>query len=114
MKNIKNKKILLVVLVMVIVGLPGCAMIRDKLLVIRGDLIGGHFEISIYDHYANKTLDIEGNKVTVGLLENDANIDLESTGFQSGVLKIIINGDEMIQVGNTVIFAEKGLSLPID
>lgn len=115
MEKARNKKVILLTgLIVVIVSLSGCAMIRDKLSVIRGDLIGGKFEISIYDYYANKTLSVEGNKVTVGLLENDANIDSESAGFQSSVLEITINGDEMLQVGNTVVFAEKGLDIVED
>ena len=112
MKNKRNiKLILLVVLGTLVISLSGCAIIRDKLATIRGDLIGGHFNISTYDHYANKTLSLEGSKITVGLFENDANNDLESTGFGSSVLEITINGDEMLQVGNTVIFAEDGLDM---
>ncbi len=115
MKNKRNSKlILLAVLGLLIISLSGCAVIRDKLSTMRGDLIGGHFKISMYDHYANKTLSLEGSKITVGLLENDANKDLESTGFQSSVLEITINGDEMLQVGNTVIFAEDGLDMVED
>ncbi|MBU5426747.1 DUF5052 family protein [Tissierella pigra] len=112
MKNKRNiKLILLVVLGTLVISLSGCAIIRDKLATIRGDLIGVHFNISTYDHYANKTLSLEGSKITVGLFENDANKDLESTGFGSSVLEITINGDEMLQVGNTVIFAEDGLDM---
>lgn len=115
MKNKRNSKlILLAVLGLLIINLSGCAVIRDKLSIMRGDLIGGHFEISMFDHYANKTLSLEGSKITVGLLENDANKDPESTGFQSSVLEITINGDEMLQVGNTVIFAEDGLDMVED
>lgn len=111
----KNKRILkmmiLVIISILLISLSGCASILDKIAVIRGDLIGDQFEISVYDHYANKTLTLEGSKITVGLLENDANIDIESTGFESSVLEITINGDEMLQVGNTVIFAENGLDM---
>ncbi len=52
--------------------------------------------------------------MTVGLLENKANIDSSSTGYQSGVLEITINGKQMFQVGNTVIFAEDGLDMVED
>lgn len=115
MKKQRNHKlILLVILSLLIISLSGCALIKDRLSLIRGDLIGGRFEVSVYDHYANRTLSLEGSKITVGLLENDANIDPESTGFQSSVLEITINGDEMLQVGNTVIFAEDGLDMVED
>ena len=49
--------------------------------------------------------------MTVGLLENSANFDAESTDFKSEVLEITINGKQMFQVGNTVIFEEDGLNV---
>lgn len=111
----KNKRMGIIALIIVFsIGLSGCAAILDKIAVIRGDLIGGNYEISVYDHYANKTLTLEGSKITVGLLENDANNDVESTGFESSVLEITVNGDQMIQVGNTVIFAQEGLDMVED
>ena len=110
MKN-KRKIIFISGILVLIMALSGCAAILDKLAVLRGDLIGNRFEISVYDHYANKTLETNGTKITVGLLENDANNNVESTGFESSVLEITINGKEMLQVGNTVIFAEEGLDM---
>ena len=82
----KTKLIIISLLILSIIGLSSCAAIKDKLSVLRGDLIGNEFDILIYDHYANKTLELEGNRITVGLLENEANIDIESTGFESSVL----------------------------
>ena len=113
MKNLnkKSKITLTLVTIVLIFSLSGCAAIRDKLKTIQGELIGIHFNISAYDHYANKTLDIEGSKVTVGVLKNDANTDSEAGGFPSGVLEITVNGKQMFQVGNTVIFAEDGLDM---
>lgn len=113
MKN-KRKIIFITGILVLIMALSGCAAILDKLAVLRGDLIGNRFEISVYDHYANKTLETNGTKITVGLLENDANNNVESTGFESSVLEITINGKEMLQVGNTVIFAEEGLDMVED
>lgn len=116
MKNLnkKSKIALILIIGIFLLSLSGCAAIRDKLKTIQGELIGIHFNISAYDHYANKTLDMEGSKVTVGVLENEANIDPSSTGYQSGVLEITINGKQMFQVGNTVIFAEDGLDMVED
>lgn len=108
----KNKKMGIIALLIVLsLALSGCAAILDKIAVIRGDLVGGNYQISVYDHYANKTLTLDGSKITVGLLENDANNDVESTGFESSVLEITVNGKQMIQVGNTVIFAQEGLDM---
>ena len=112
--NKKSKIALLLITIILIFNLTACAQIRDKLKTIKGELVGVHFNISAYDHYANKTLEMEGSKVTVGVLENDANIDPSSTGYQSGVLEITVNGKQMFQVGNTVIFAEDGLDMVED
>ncbi|TJX14555.1 DUF5052 family protein [Tissierella creatinini] len=112
MKN--NKKVIIAFLMILTLTLSGCSAILDRISVLRGDLIGNKFEISVYDHYANKTLELNGSKITVGLFENDANVDPESPGFESSVLEITVNGREMIQVGNTVIFAEQGLDMVED
>lgn len=108
------KLLFIVIITIFLVSLTGCAAIRDKLATRKGELIGQRFEVSVYDHYANKTLTLNGNKITVGLLKNNANIDESSSGFQSGVLEIIVNGNQMFQVGNTVIFAEDGLDMVED
>jgi hypothetical protein len=114
LKTNSSRLILIIIIVALIMSVTGCAAIRDKIKVMKGELIGVHFEISAYDHYANKILTLDGKKVTVGLLENEANIDSSSTGYQSGVLEITINGKQMFQVGNTVIFAEDGLDVVED
>ena len=99
------------VVILVLMNFTGCAMIRDIVKTTKGQLIGQEFEISTYDHYANKTLTVSGSKITVGLLENSANFNAESSGYKSDVLEITVNGNQMFQVGNTVIFAEKGLDM---
>ena len=102
---------MILVVALVLINLTGCAMIKDIIGVTKGELIGQEFEISTYDHYANKTLTVSGSKITVGLLENSANFNAESSGYKSDVLEITVNGDQMFQVGNTVIFSEKGLDM---
>ena len=111
----KSKKLVMALSVtLVILNLTGCAMLQDIVGTKKGQLVGQKFEISTYDHYANKTLTVSGNKVTVGLLENSSNFEVEDTGYKSNVLEITVNGDQMFQVGNTVIFAEKGLDMVED
>ena len=110
--KLKIKPIICISLVCLLgVSVLGCAQLKDWIGKIKGELVGQHFTITTYDDYANKTLSIEGKKVTVGLLENSANFDAESTDFKSEVLEITINGKQMFQVGNTVIFEEDGLNV---
>lgn len=108
----KIKPIICISLVCLLsVSVLGCAKLKDWFGQLKGNLVGQHFTITTYDDYANKTLSIEGSKVTVGLLENSANFDAESTDFKSEVLEITVNGNQMFQVGNTVIFEEEGLNV---
>ena len=108
----KFKPILLVMVVCLIgISIIGCAKLKDWVGKLKGDLVGQHFSISTYDDYANKTLTVDGSKVTVGLLESSGNFDKEVTTFKSEVLEITVNGNQMFQVGNTVIFAEDGLDM---
>jgi hypothetical protein len=92
----------------------GCAGIRDAVAKIKGDLVGQRFVISVYDDYADKTLEVTGSKITVGLLENSSNFNVENPGFESEVIEITVSGNQMLQVGNTVIFAEEGLDMVKD
>ena len=64
----KMKPIICISLVCLLgVSVLGCAKLRDWIGKIKGELVGQHFTITTYDDYANKTLSIEGKKVTVGL-----------------------------------------------
>lgn len=113
MKNIKK----LAILMIIVLSLSGCAVIKDKIAVTKGELIGQHFNISVYDHYANKTLTMDGSRVGIELFEGTKNakaVDDEQEQFNSSVLEITVNKDQMIQVGNTVIFAEDGLDMVED
>lgn len=110
----KKKIAVLLLMTALIASAAGCASIRDAVAKIKGDLIGQRFVISVYDDYADKTLQVTGSKITVGLLENSSNFNVENPGFESEVIEITVNGDQMFQVGNTVIFAEEGLDMVMD
>lgn len=111
MKNKVKIAIFIVAVCTVVVSIVGCAKLNDWIGKIKGDLVGQHFTISTYDDYGNKTLTIDGKKVTVGLLESNENFDKEAEEFKSEVLEVTVNGNQMFQVGNTVIFSEDGLDM---
>lgn len=111
----KKKIIAFVICATTMLSATGCAQLRDLMGTIKGNLVGQKFDISMYDDSGTKTLEVSGSKVTVGLLENSANFNVEdSTGFKSEVLDITINGKQMLQVGNTCIFEEEGLDMVTD
>lgn len=109
----KNFKLIVLVVAISLIGISifGCAKLKDLAGKIKGDLVGQQFTVTTYDDYGNKTLTVEGSKVTVGLLQNSDNFDKKSEEFKSEVLEVTVNGNQMFQVGNTVIFAEDGLDM---
>jgi len=114
MKGKFKLTILAGILAVLVVSGIGCGKLNDWIGKIKGDLVGQHFTISTYDDYGNKTLTIDGKKVSVGLLQNSENFDKKTDAFKSEVLEVTINGNQMFQVGNTMIFAEDGLDMVKD
>lgn len=110
----KKKILVLMLCIMVSFGSVGCAKLKDFFNTVKGELVGQEFDISMYDDSGSKTLELSGKKISIGLLENSANFNVEDSGFKSEVLDITINGKQMLQVGNTCVFAEKGLDMVTD
>ena len=110
----KNKKVALIALIMVgLLSFVGCAKISDYFNKIKGKIIGENMSLNFYNDYGDKTLEVVGSKITINLLENNANFEVEGTGFESSVLEVTVNGDQIFQVGNTMIVEEEGLE-PIE
>lgn len=106
----KNKKIMLAGLMIIsLLTLIGCAKISDYFNKVKGKLIGENMVIEFYNDYGGKTLEVQGSKITIGLLENNANFNVEDTGFESSVLELTVNGNQFFQVGNTMIVSEEGI-----
>ena len=101
-------------LIAIIFSLSSCAWLSNEMKNIKGELIGNNFSIDFYDNFGSNILTIYGNKV--GLEANyvsTTSIDsegAESTNYElSSVVTLTIDGNQVAQTGNTVIFAEKGL-----
>ena len=110
----KNKKVALIALIMVgLLSFVGCAKISDYFNKIKGKIVGENMSLNFYNDYGDKTLEVVGSKITINLLENNANFEVEGTGFESSVLEVTVNGDQIFQVGNTMIVEEEGLE-PIE
>lgn len=108
----RKKSLLLLGIMIMVLSLSGCALIRDKIATTRGELIGNHFVIDVYDSYAEKTMELEGSRIGIQTLKNKKyKVDEEKAGYPSSVLEITINGSQMLQVGNTMIFREDGLDM---
>lgn len=110
----KNKKIIAIsLMILSLFTLIGCAKISDYFNKIKGKIVGEDMSINFYNDYGDKTLEVVGSKITINLLENNANFNVEEAGFESSVLEVTVNGNQIFQVGNTMIVEEDGLD-PIE
>ena len=109
------KKIIPIILAIVMIAaLTGCAAIESGLNDIKGDLIGNKFTIYTYDNYGNQVLEtsgqkinIEGNPIEITEYDDDGSI---STIYElSSVITINIDGNQIQSCGDTCIFEESGL-----
>ena len=114
MKRIKKMLCLMLVL-LTLFSLSGCSWLDSQIKDMKGELIGNSFDISIYDNFGNNTLNISGDKVqvdanTVKVKSVDSDGNWSTTYEMSSVTTNTIDGNNMEQVGNTVIYAERGLN----
>ena len=114
MKRIKKILCLMLVL-LTLFSLSGCSWLDSQIKDLKGELIGNSFDISIYDNFGNNTLNISGDKVqvdanTVKVKSVDSEGNWSTTYEMSSVTTNTIDGNNMEQVGNTVIYAERGLN----
>ena len=112
-----KKKI--IALIMCCFMLTGCSFLSSKIKDLKGELIGNKFYISIYDNFGNNILNIDADKVQID--ENVVKVKVVnkdgtySESYEmSSVLSHTIDGDNMEQVGNSVIYAESGLNQLVD
>ena len=114
MKRIKKMLCLMLVL-LTLFSFSGCSWLDSQIKDMKGELIGNSFDISIYDNFGNNTLNISGDKVqvdanTVKVKSVDSDGNWSTTYEMSSVISNTIDGNNMEQVGNTVIYAERGLN----
>lgn len=107
----KRFSILAGLLIFSLITLSGCAAISAFTNKIQGKLIGDDYKILSYDEFGNNTLTAQGRNISIGLFENFANKDATSNGFKSEVLDITVEGKQLLHVGSTMIFAEKGIDM---
>lgn len=91
--------------------LSGCALIRETAQQIKGELIGQKFTVSSYDNNGNLISQLKGDSITMETYSEQSYLDsLDEVEIESSVIQITIDRHEVLSVGNTIIFAEKGLS----
>lgn len=104
---------------MLLLNLSGCAMLDSQMSDLKGSLIGNEFNIQFYDNNGIGYLTVVGHKVDVeGVTVETNSVDEDgekTTNYElSSVISITVDGSNMEQVGNTVIFEESGLNKVTD
>lgn len=115
-ENMKKFKVLLAVGIMAIIFFTatGCAAIQSFVEKVQGNLVGDDFKILSYDDYGNNVLTAQGRNISIAVYKNAANKDPENDGFKSEVLEITVEGKQLLHVGSTMVFAEKGIDMVED
>ncbi len=114
----KNSRLLLVTLAMVLL-LSGCGLFSSSVNSLKGSLIGVSYTANFYDNFGSRFLTVAGTNIDIDgnvVKERGYNSDgTNSINYSvSSVLTITIDGRQMESCGNTIIFAESGLSPDVD
>lgn len=115
-KNIRIgiRTIIVVLTALSVFSLSSCEWLSSKTKSIKGELKGNHFDINFYDNNGDNILNIDGKKVGIEanyIKEKQINSDgqLETAYSQTSVITITVDGNQVAQTGNTVIFVEDGI-----
>lgn len=97
----------------------GCSYLASQVNSLKGRLIGVSYNAEFYDNHgeqfmslSGKNIDIDGNIVKE--LQVDSSGNTSTTYGLSSIITITIDGKEVESCGNTVIFAESGLTKDVD
>lgn len=112
-KNIKKMTAVILMMLMVF-SISGCAILDSKLNGIKGDLICNSYTIRTYDNYGSivmtatgDRINIVGNPVETTSYSSDGEV---ITGYElSSVITINIDGEQIQSCGDTCIFEGNGL-----
>lgn len=117
-KKIRLISLLLVAIISAIL-LSGCALFSSEINSLKGKLSGVSYTAEFYDNFGAKSftaegqrIDIEGNTVEESGFNSDGTSTTNYT--LSSVITITIDGKQMESCGDTVIFAESGLTKDVD
>ena len=119
MKKILRKIVCLVMCMMFIFSITGCAKFNSKINDIKGNLKGNGYTIHTYVNYGKLVLTTSGEKINIkGNAVETTNYDSDGdviTGYEmSSVITINIDGNQIQSCGDTCIFEQKGLKPSVD
>ncbi len=116
--RMKTKNYLITVLAVLSLMMSGCASFRSHLNELQGNLVGVSFTVETYDNYGQLTMTTKGDKIKLAGNKVEEMIATDNGWVShyemSSVMTITIDGKEMESCGDTLIFAEEGLSKALD
>jgi len=105
----------LVMLLLVLTGLTGCARLRSGIHDLHGSIIGNEYNIDIFDNTGVRTLRSHGKRIDIdnNIVEertySSTTDEWYTTKTLSSVITIKIDGKQLISCGDTCIFYDKKL-----
>lgn len=111
-----RKRFLAILLLLLLVGLTGCAKLQSGVHDLHGSIIGNEYRIDIFDNEGIRTLRSHGKKIDIDnniVEEQTYSSETDSwltTKTLSSVITITIDGKQLISCGDTCIFYDSRLS----
>lgn len=116
----KNKLICLVCLLLSLsILLTGCAGFDSQVQDIEGDIKGATYTACFYSNNGEKFMTVHGEKINMksNVVKEPTYNSKDGWGYNktiSSVVTITIDGEQIINCGSTVIFAEDNLTPDVD
>ena len=114
------KKISMILLSILLIGsLTGCALFESKVNELNGSITGNTYNASFYSNEGEKFMDMSGQKIDLSsnIVREQSYSSDGGWGYTqtlSSVVTVTIDGKEVESCGSTMIFAEKGLEPEVD
>ena len=114
MRNLK-KTFTVVLFLLLIICLAGCARLRSGIHDLHGSIIGNEYYIDVFDNTGIRTLRSHGKRIDIdnNIVEektySSVSDEWYSTKTLSSVITITIDGKQLISCGDTCIFYDKRL-----
>ena len=111
----KKRSFAIFLLLLLLVGLTGCAQLQSGVHDLHGSIIGNEYKIDIFDNEGIRTLRSHGKKIDIDnniVEEQTYSPDTDSwlsTKTLSSVITITIDGKQLISCGDTCIFYDSRL-----
>lgn len=110
-----RKALAILVLLLMVAGLAGCAKLQSGIHDLHGSIIGNEYYIDVFDNTGIRTLRSHGKRIDIdnNIVEEEtyssSTDEWYSTKTLSSVITITIDGKQLISCGDTCVFYDKRL-----